>query len=71
MHTTSLLILPGVPGLYAVLEGHKPAVCWGADGRSGRGTVESAQAHRFEGIALCWCASSTVSGSHTPTAASP
>lgn len=69
-HTTSLLIVPGVPGLYAVPEGHKPAVCGGADGCSGRGTVEFAQTHRFEGVALCWCASSTVSGSHSPTAAS-
>lgn len=57
-----------VPGVYAVPEGHKPAVCGGTDGCSSCGTLESAQAHRFEGAALSWRASSTVSGSHTSTA---
>lgn len=54
-----------VPGVYAVPEGHKPAVCGGTDGCSSCGTLESAQAHRVEGAAPCWRASSTVSRSHT------
>lgn len=54
---------PAVSGVYAVPEGHKPVVCGGTAGCSSSGALESAQAHRLEGAALCWCASSTVSGS--------
>lgn len=50
-------------GVYGVPEGHKPAVFGGIVGRSSRGALESAQAHRLEGAARRWCASSAVSGS--------
>ncbi len=62
-HTHLALCDPAVSGVHAVPDGHKPVVCGGTDVCSSCGALESAQAHRFEGAALCWCASSTVSGS--------
>lgn len=50
-----------VSGVHAVLEGHKHVVRGGADGRGGGGALESAQAHRLKGAAVCRCTSSTVS----------
>lgn len=53
-----------IPGVYAVPEGYKHVVCWRIDGCRSGGTLESTQTHCVEGVALCWCASSTVSSSH-------
>lgn len=38
--------MPRCAGVYAVPEGHQHAVCWGADGGCGCGTLEPPQANR-------------------------
>ncbi len=57
-----MLFDPAVSGVHAVPKGHKHVVCGGIDVCSRRGALEPAQAHRFEGATLGWCASSAVSG---------